>query len=335
MARPIEEFSIAWQALSGKDDGGAGWRCISVSPAGPCQIMAARRFPGNEEAILVGFRAVKAPPTEVLPEGVGFEVAREDPHGDGKTWIALTKKYSGGEDMFAEIVCDVAGVIDMAAAAGEEAVLRAMLSRVRAWQEFMRKTPRGLSNEAEVGLAGELVFLNSILDAGLNSTSAVDSWLGPTGGIQDFEIGSGSVEVKATLSSNGFLAKIGSLEQLDDSFRSPLFIAGIRFAQQENGFTLGDMALALAEKLVAAPSAAAEFSDKLVAAGFPPIHFGKYSRKFLIDSVRIFEVGRDFPRLIPGGVPDAIRRVRYDLDLDRLPGEVIPIGEVVERLSVA
>ena len=47
MARPIEEFAVAWQALSGKGDG-TGWRCIPVSPAGPCPLLAARRFPGNE-----------------------------------------------------------------------------------------------------------------------------------------------------------------------------------------------------------------------------------------------------------------------------------------------
>lgn len=334
MARPIEEFAMAWQALSG-NGGGEGWRCISVSPAGLCPIMAARRFPGNEEAMLVGFSSAKAPLTETLPEGVGFEVAREDPHGDGKTWIALTRKDSGGEEMFAEMVCDIAGMMDAVAGAGEDAVLRAMLSRIRAWQEFMRRTPRGLSPEAEVGLAGELVFLNLLLDAGMNASSAVESWLGPTGGIQDFEIGGGSVEVKATLSGNGFLAKIGSLEQLDDSLRSPLFLAGVRFVLGGAGSTLGDMARTLSEKLAATPGAAADFADRLVAAGFPSLYHGRYTRRFSQDSVRILAVGGDFPRFVPGNVADAVRRVKYELDLDRLPGEGIPVGEVIERLGVA
>ncbi len=334
MARPIEEFAMAWQALSG-NGGCDGWRCISVSPAGLCTIMAARRFPGNEEAMLAGFHSAKAPPKESLPEGVGFEVAREDPHGDGRTWIALTRKDSGGEEMFAEMVCDVVGVMDAVAASGEESVLRAMLSRIRAWQEFMRRTPRGLSPEAEVGLAGELAFLDMLLDAGMSVCSVVESWLGPTGGIQDFEIGSGSVEVKSTLSSNGFPAKIGSLEQLDDSFRSPLFIAGVRFVQGGEGRTLGDMARDLSEKLTATPGAAADFVDRLVAAGFPPAHYGRYTRRFSMDSMKILEVDGDFPRFIPGNVAAAIRRVKYELDLDRLPREGVTVSEVIERLGVA
>lgn len=94
--------------------------------------------------------------------------------------------------MFAEMVCDVVGTMDAVAGAGEESALRAMLSRIRAWQEFMRRTPRGLSPEAEVGLAGELAFLDLLLDAGMSASLVVESWLGPTGGIHDFEIGSGS-----------------------------------------------------------------------------------------------------------------------------------------------
>lgn len=334
MARPIDEFAMAWQALSGNGSD-EGWRCISVLPAGPCSILAARRFPGNEEAMLAGFRFAKVPAKQALPEGVGFEVALEDPYGEGKTWIALTRKASGGEEMFAEMVCDVAGMMDAAAGLGEDAVLRAMLSRIRAWQEFMRRTPRGLSSEAEVGLAGELAFLSLLLDAGMNASSVMESWLGPTGGVQDFQIGSGSIEVKATLSDNGFLAQISSLEQLDDSFRSPLFLAGIRFVQGETGRALGDMARVLSEKLSATPGAAADFADKLVAAGFPLGHHGKYTRRFALYSVRILEVGRDFPRLIPGNVVDAIRRVKYELDLDSLPGEGVPVGEVIERLGAA
>jgi hypothetical protein len=297
--------------------------------------MAARRFPGNEEAMLAEFCVAKVPPKEVLPEGVGFDVACEDPHGDGKTWIALTKKDAGSEEMFAEMVCDVAGKMDSVSEVGEEAVLRAMLSRVRAWQEFMRKTPRGLSPEAEIGLAGELTFLGILLDAGVPAGSAVESWLGPTGGIQDFEIGTGAVEVKSTVSTVGFPAKIGSLEQLDDSFRSPLFISGVRFAQAAGGNTLGEMAKGMVERLSRDSGGAAEFMDKLVAAGFPLAHFDRYTRRFSLVSLRLLEVAEKFPRFVPGRVAQAIRKISYELDLDKVLGEGLSIIEILERLGVA
>jgi hypothetical protein len=285
--------------------------------------------------MLAGFHLAKVPPKDTLPEGVGFDIACEDPHRDGKTWIALTKKDAGSEEMFAEMVCDVAGIMDSVSEAGEEAVLRAMLSRVRAWQEFMRKTPRGLSPEAEIGLAGELTFLGILLDAGVPAGTAVESWLGPTGGIQDFEIGTGAVEVKSTLSTIGFPAKIGSLEQLDDSFRSPLFLAGVRFVQGAGGCTLGEIADSLAGRLSMDSGGTADFLDRLVAAGFPPAHFDRYTRRFSLASLRLLEVADGFPRFVLGGVAEAIRKVSYELDLDRVVGDKLDIMDVIERFGVA
>jgi hypothetical protein len=334
MARPIEEFAVAWEALSGKEDG-TGWRCIAVSPTGPCSLLAARRFPGNEQAILAGFRTAKAPPKELMPEGVGFEVAREDPYGDGSTWIALTRKDAGSEEMFAEIVQDVVGTMDAVSEAGEEVILRTMLSRVRAWQEFMRKTPRGLSPEAEVGLAGELSVLGMLLDAGISAASAVEAWLGPVGGVKDFELGTGSIEVKSTLSNNGFPAKINSLEQLDDSFRSPLYLVGMRFSLAAGGSTLGEIATCLIERLSHGSGAASAFVDSLLAAGLPPAQFNNYIRRFVLVSCRILEVREGFPRFVPSGVAEAVRRVYYELDLDKITDHELDIVEALERLGIA
>lgn len=333
MGRPIEEFAIAWQALS-KVDHGDGWRCISVHPAGHCAVMAARRFPSNQQAMLVGFREVKVPSKEFLPEGVGFEVTREDPHADGTTWIALTKKDDGGAEIFAEMVSDVVGTIDSVGHLGEESILRTLLFRVRAWQEFMRKAPRGLSPEAEIGLAGELEFFGMLLDLGVQACSVVESWRGPLRAPQDFEIGTGAIEVKSSLSSSGFLANVGCLEQLDSSYRSPLYLAAIRFILTPDGRRLGDIACGVLERLTDTPCAH-EFLDRLVAAGLPTAHFGRYERRLSFKSIRLLEVTDAFPRLIPGNVAAAIRRVSYQLDLDRVSGDGLCIEKVLGRLGVA
>jgi hypothetical protein len=319
MARPIDEFALAWDALSGAS-GAGGWRSIAVAAAGPCVLMAARRFPGNEEALLAGFSSARVPAAEKLPEGRGFEVSRADPHGDGKTWLALTRKESGSVELFAEMVCDVAGAMDAASSEGEERLLRALLSRVRSWQEFMRKGAQALSPEAELGLVGELLFLGAVLDAGVPSQMSLDSWVGPLDGVQDFELGTGAVEVKATLSPQGFPAKIGSLEQLDDSVRKPLFVAGARLSQRESGRNLPEIAESVREKLADDAVAVSLFADRLLAAGYPEAHADRYPRRFAAEGMRVVEVGEAFPRLTPGSVPGGVRRAIYEIDLDRAPG---------------
>lgn len=332
MARPIDEFVLAWDALSGRSAEG-GWRSIRVAPAGSCVLMAGRRFPGNEEALLAGFALAKVPAAEKLPEGHGFEVTRADPHGDGKTWIALTRKESGSIELFAEMVGDVAGAMDAASSEGEERILRALLGRVRTWQEFMRKGVHALSPEAEIGLIGELSILGAILDAGVPASMAVQAWVGPIEGIQDFEIGAGAMEVKATLASMGFPAKIGSLEQLDDSARKPLFVAGVRFSQRDSGSNLPEFAATIRARLGADSEAARIFADRLLAAGYHDFHAERYPRRFVIERIRVVEVGDGFPRIVPGNVPEGVRRVIYEIDLDRAPGSSVGIDGALKRLG--
>ncbi|HUX63164.1 PD-(D/E)XK motif protein [Sulfuricella sp.] len=333
MARPIDEFVLAWKALSGSSEK-EGWRSIPVSPAGSCILQAGRRFPRNEEALLAGFSAAKIPSAEKLPEGHGFTVERVDLHGDDKTWVALTRKESGSFELFAAMVCDVVGALDAESASDEERLLRLFLGRVRAWQEFMRKGAETLGHEAEIGLIGELSFLRAIVEAGIPAPLAIEAWVGPLNGIQDFELGTGAVEVKATVSASGFPAKIGSLEQLDDSIRQPLFVAGVRFSQAESGENLPEFAEAVRQVLNGDPEAERLFAERLLAAGYFDAHSDRYPRRFTLAGTRVVEVVEGFPRIVTGTVPSGIKRVIYEIDLDKAPGENLGPEVALKRLGV-
>jgi hypothetical protein len=333
MARPIEEFTFAWKSLSGVSEGD-GWRSIPVISAGPCSLHAGRRFPGNEECMLVRFPSVKIPLAEKLPEGIGFAVERVDPHGDGKTWLALTRKDSGSIDLYASMVSDVIMAMDHEGASGEDRLLRVFLGRVRAWQEFMRKGRQALNPEAEIGLIGELSFLDAILKAGFPSLHAVEAWMGPFDGIQDFEIGTGAVEVKATASSSGFPVKIGSIEQLDDSIRKPLFIAGVKLIQRESGLNLPDFVEIVRERMKNDAEAARLLAERLLAAGYHDSYGDRYPRRFSLDGWRILEVTENFPRIVSGNVPIGIRRVIYEIDLDRVQTINVDVTGALKALGV-
>jgi hypothetical protein len=327
MARPTDEFLLAWESLAGEATQD-GWRSIPVTSSGSCYLMAARRFPGNGESLLAHFPSVKIPVAEKLPEGYGFTIERVDPLSDGKIWLALTRKESGSTELFMAMVGDMVGVLhDMEATSGDERLLAIFLGRVRAWQEFMRKDMQGLEPEAEIGLIGELSFLAAMLDAGIPATLAMESWVGPLDGIQDFELGTGAVEVKTTLSASGFPAKIGSLDQLDDSIRPPLFLAGVRLSQTESGRKLPEFLEHIRGVLKKDAEALRLFSNRLLAAGFFDSHVERYTRRFAIVSISVIEVGDCFPRLTHGTVPIGIRSARYEIDFDRATGENLgPMG---------
>lgn len=333
MARPSDEFLLAWSSLAGAEQGD-GWRTIPIAPAGSCQLGAGRRFPGGEEALLAGFRSETLPSAEKLPEGFGFRVERLEAATDGRTWLAITRTASGGLELFTAMVGDICGAMDVEAQGGDRGLVRVFLGRVRAWQEFMRAGGQALTGEAEVGLVGELLMLAEIVNAGVPAPQAVESWKGPLDGLQDFELGAGAVEVKTTASASGFVARIGSLEQLDDGVRQPLFVAGVRLRNGVTGQTLAEIADAVRGQVSMDSAADRLFTERLLKAGFHECHRNAYLRRFTLECVRIHEVTESFPRLTHGRVPSGVLRASYDIDLNAVPAVSCTIVEVLRRLGV-
>lgn len=333
MARQIEDFMLVWQALSG-DALSQGWQTLALPSAGACTLLAGRHFPGNEEALLVGFETIALSAKQKLPEGRGFLVAPADPYGDGKAWLALTRKPEGSLTLFADMVRDVADALDSEADQGEAKQLSALLRRVRAWQNFMSKSQQPLLAKDVLGLVGELTFLHRLLKAGLAASVAVAAWVGPRDYEQDFVLGSGAVEVKATLSTNGFPVKIGSLAQLSDAEYAPLFVAGVQLAVNDEGKTLPAFVEAVTEALAHDKYAYSQFTDQLLLAGYHPSHADRYSQCFTEQDFRLLAVDKGFPRLVPGNVPEGIREVSYEIDLDKVQGRSVALSDALQQLGV-
>lgn len=334
MPKSINQFVAAWDALAASCGTESGWLGITVTSIGACELLAARRFPSKEEALLVSFSTAQLGISERLPEGNGFEVVRANPRDDGKTWIALSRKESGSLELFAEMVGDVAGVLEEAADKGETVVLQTMLRRIRMWQQFMSRGTGPLSPEAELGLAGEIYFMTIFSESGLSPEALLSSWVGPDDAPQDFLLGNGAIEVKATTSSSGFPVKIGSLEQLDDAIYSPLFLAAVKFVVVDGGLTLPEMITKLEQVFEDEPGATQFLRERLMIAGYSETHSNQYSRKFEPKEKRILSVTEKFPRLTTGSIPLGITRTIYEINLDHASEFSIELNMALNKLGV-
>lgn len=332
MAQPIDDIILAWNSLRDSADT-SGWRSISIMTIGACTLRAGCSFPDKSEALLAGFASSSVPVAERLPQGQGFAIARVDPDGDGMTWLSLTRNGHGSLELFSAMVADVLHAMGGARGVDEKHLLRVFLGRIRAWQEFMRKGGQALSPEAEVGLIGELILLHSIIDSGIPKALAIESWIGPFDGVQDFELGTGALEVKTTLSPVGFPAKIGSLDQLDNAVLQPLFIVGTRLRQADNGRNLPEFVEAMRKEINGEAEAERLLAERLLAVGYFDAHFDRYQRRFSFDGTRIIEVADNFPRLTAGTVPVGVTRVMYEIDLDRAPGENLDVEQILKKLG--
>jgi hypothetical protein len=331
-----EELLAAWRALAGSS-AAEGWRTIPVATGCPCVMLAGRRFPGNEEALLVGFSSVRVPPADQLPQGHGFLVSKADlgESGIGRSWIALQRQRAGSLDLFVMMTADIIATLVSLEASSEEKLFHTFLSRIRAWQDFMRRGGDGvLGAEAEVGLFGELELLGDLVSVGIQRTFVVASWQGPIEGIQDFMLGTGAIEVKSTVSAGNFIARIGSLEQLDDSLTHPVFLLGVRLALDQKGGTLTDKVQEIRCLLREDPESLAMFDCRLLQAGFLDAVSDRYTRRFARAYRMLWNVSNAFPRLTQANVAIEIRRAQYEVDLGLVSAEKIELESALKHLGV-
>lgn len=331
-----DELRSAWRALAGSTANAEGWSTIPLALTGQRRLRAGRHFPGNEEALLVGFTSVQVPPADQLPQGQGFLVSKVELGAEGSgLWLALSRRSDGSLDMFTMMALDVISTLNDGSATAEERLFQLFLARIRAWQDFMRRgTETTLGPEAEIGLFGELVFLRSTMEVGLPSAVATEGWLGPMNGIQDFVLGGGAVEVKTTIATLGFPATIGSLEQLDDSSRQPLFLAAVRIGLNNAGMSLPTIIEDTRALLGENPAALHTFNIKLIHAGYLDAAAIHYKRTFAHVSTKIFHVKEGFPRLTRARIPQPIIQARYELDIDGVEADAIAIRMALEQLGV-
>jgi hypothetical protein len=328
----LDELRAAWRALH-HESAGAGWRTIPILGGRVCPILAGREFPGNEEAILVGFQGIQRPPAESLPQGQGFLVTCPElgAAGRDRTWIGLARQPGGDLDLFAIMAADVLGTLESRYVSDDLRRFSVFVARIRSWQEFMRRgMPRLLSPEAELGLVGELQILSTILQAGYPAALTVEAWKGPQRGLHDFALDGGAIEVKSAIASRGFPAHITSLDQLDESLVRPLYLAAVRLDVAPIGKTLSQYVDSLRELLALHEDARADFDSRLIEAGFMDSMRGSYVRAFHVASEHYYEVGDGFPRLTRASVPRGVTKAIYELDLD-LVSQVPKSGEEVLR----
>jgi hypothetical protein len=326
----------AWRALTSNQQA-EGWQTIAIFSGEGCRLLAGRHFPGNEEGLLLGFRGVHPPKDELMPQGHGFLLAsaRLDQSDYGWGWVALCRKPDGNLEFFELMASDVVAALAKLGGVEGRRLLEVALARIHAWQEFMRKGGRRtLGPESEVGLYGELEVLAMLMEQGVSAPVAVASWQGPMDGLHDFQFSSGAIEVKSTASVASFQARVGSLEQLDDSMVSPLFLAGVQLAVDPRGLTLPARIDVLRERLSDLPATRESFDRLLLHAGFHDDDADSYSRQFRSQTIRVFRVDDRFPRLTRTNVAGAVTSAQYEINLSHEDLATIEKEHAVRELGV-
>lgn len=327
----INEFLEAWKTFEASKAKN-GWQVIPVSGFSNCSLMAGMAFPGHREGAIFNFEVTTLPRPELLPSGRGFSV--EHVEVEGNKWIALAKSEDGSPDLYVAMLENLFRLLEDMVEIKGDVLLHSFLGRVSAWQEFMKKGRRNLTIESQTGLFGELSFLKDLLDLGLKE-EAIKTWDGPLDGLQDFHIGFGAIEVKSTVSQDGFIAKIGSLDQLSDSTYKPLYLVGKKLAISPAGVSLPMLILEIRTGLAGDLSLLSNFESRLLRSGYLDMHSGAYDRLLVVEKSLMYEVDQDFPRLTPQLLNPLIKSARYEIDISSLPAKALDLKEMLNKVGVS
>lgn len=334
MARQFEEdLRSAWKALT-TPDGGEGYSYVPLSKCQVVDCYAARRFPEENEAIIISFPVTVAPQGIELPSGLGFEMRKENAenfNGSVEVFSVLCTK-DGTQELFETFAADIISALDPTDRSSSKCIFATLISRLRSWQEFMKRPRTGLLTvEEQTGLFGELVFVKEMIAQSDDPSNILNSWVGPLRADQDFHIGAGAVEIKSTISSDGFPASIQSIGQLDDDVRQPLYIGTLKIDIHEDGTSLPMLVESLREHFVR-KGVGGRFRARLEQSGYFNEHAEHYPRKLHSKNIQFLLVSDGFPRLTPASLGGVLLKAQYKIDIDRIVATRFTFEEVILAL---
>jgi hypothetical protein len=247
-------------------------------------------------------------------ETKGFRVLRLFVPQERSNWVWLELNHVSFREIFEVMAEDVAGRI--LAAQNEASAVAAMRERLNHWERFMSASgAAGLSRERQIGLYGELTFLKTMLASGTPAVNALTWWHGPDSKNQDFQAGKRGLEVKTTTSNSSTIIRISNELQLDNSECEPLYLLHLWLRELDGaGLSLPDLIDGIIQQLD--DSAAQNFADRLVVAGYHEIHRPFYEDSGYVERARrYYAVEDNFPCIRRADLRPAVSRVEYQIDL--------------------
>ncbi|MGJ5697308.1 PD-(D/E)XK motif protein [Streptomyces sp. SID7815] len=237
-------------------------------------------------------------------------------------------------EVFNPLVTDVADTVREAA--GAAAALTAAVERFERWQDLLRAVGRdGLGPEARRGLVGELLLLHDHILPVLAPAQAVDSWTGPSGANQDFQLPGVAVETKASTVKRPRSIRIASERQLDDTGTPSLVLSLAMLDERRggSGVSLNRLVDGIREQITS-PFVRASFDGRLVQAGYLPGHRDLYEEpRYTLRDLRFWHVREGFPRIVESDLPKGVGDCTYSLSISGLDQHRATTDEVTALIG--
>ncbi len=206
------------------------------------------------------------------------------------------------------------------------------LNIISKWKKLFDKINfNGLNREQQKGLIGELLFFNYLLEHKKTSTSILNAWTGSDYKDKDFTFGGIGIEIKFTSSKNPKII-ISSERQLDSNSLNELFLLLFTAEEvKENGFSLNSLIQQIRKKITN-PDELNLFNENLTLIGYLEDDRSQYNTKYSLKNTLVFEISKEFPKIIKNQLPLSIYDVKYSIELSAIEKYIINFEELFTKL---
>jgi hypothetical protein len=186
------------------------------------------------------------------------------------------------------------------------------------WRKcFENESAEGLKLEEQLGLFGELVQLEKIINKGVSKKNSLIYWQGPENGLHDFKHSRFLVEVKTTLNDKEEIV-ITNIEQFNYVAFNNLYLCVVFFEFKESGPTLTEFIKRIEKNIFYEAEDKLLFNEKLNRAGFFDFQAHNYKTNFVVEKIKYFKILNNFPTILPNSLQKEIKDVKFKISVKNL-----------------
>ena len=247
-----------------------------------------------------------------IPETPTLRIIDETYSFGDESWrfLDLTCLASELDGVFGEVTDEIVNRI----LAGH-AALKACVTTLGEFRMLLVPRQSNVGDQQIVGLAGELLLLDELLEI---NCQACDLWRGPLGERHDFRAGKIAIEVKTSGRVGNEVLQVTSVDQLLEPAGGELCLARFTLEETAGGqLSISSLFSRISEKV----SDPLQLRDLLARLDCPDPQSPDWnSLSFDLEEMRIYRVTDEFPRIVPdslvaGGLPAGVDRLKYEVDL--------------------
>lgn len=242
-----------------------------------------------------------------------------------KNFLVISQNVEGSEEIFEQVLQNLVNHILIEEELPLYTVVYEVLDR---WHNFFkRKWDTKLTLEEEMGLFGELYYINKWLETFPQEPPLIiKDWKGPLKNRIDFVSKNSGVEIKTVAPKIRDEIKISNEKQLEiNPVIDRLFLYILKVEVNDStGKSLRILIETIEEQLTdRAPSLAVKFKDLLLEVGVISEDYDK--NYFFVHEELAYNATEEFPKLTSKNLPMGITNVSYSIDMSHCKSFKVPL----------